>query len=132
MGEIETLRAAGWSVAIHNDYRLKGGTYTFWLLTHPSGRWIKGEGGSDEQALGQCIRQAAAADMTGTVEAHDAAVAALAERDAIIKEAVKALRIWTGHDSGPNMRHHYGERWWEPINAIRNNLESLLSEKSNG
>jgi hypothetical protein len=24
---------------------------TFWLFTHPSGRWLKGEGESDESAV---------------------------------------------------------------------------------
>ena len=48
------LREAGWSVAVHNDYRLGGKAMTFWLWTHPSGRWIKGEGETDAEALAQC------------------------------------------------------------------------------
>jgi|GEM_PF-1875057 len=50
----DALRAAGWSVAVHNDYRLNGEAHTFWLWTHPDGRWIKGEGRTDEDALSQC------------------------------------------------------------------------------
>lgn len=34
----DDLRAKGWSVAVHNDYRLGGKRMTFWLFTHPSGR----------------------------------------------------------------------------------------------
>jgi multidrug efflux pump subunit AcrA (membrane-fusion protein) len=49
--ELETLRSQGWRVAVHNDYKLNGDDYTFWLLTHPNGRWIKGEGRSDEDAI---------------------------------------------------------------------------------
>lgn len=45
------LRAAGWSVAVHNDYRQSGQPMTFWLLTHPSGVWAKGEGENDAVAL---------------------------------------------------------------------------------
>ncbi len=45
------LRARQWMVAVHNDYRLAGEFRTFWLFTHPSGRWIKGEGKSDIEAL---------------------------------------------------------------------------------
>lgn len=45
------LRRAGWSVAVHNDYRLNGEAHTFWLMTHPNGRWIKGEGRTDAEAL---------------------------------------------------------------------------------
>ncbi len=49
----DDLRAAGWSVGIHNDYRLKGVPHTFWLLTHPTGRFLKGEGRTDAEALDQ-------------------------------------------------------------------------------
>lgn len=51
------LRAAGWSVAVHNDYRLNGEAHTFWLLTHPSGRYAKGEGRTDAEALDQIRKQ---------------------------------------------------------------------------
>lgn len=44
-------RAAGWAVAVHNDYSLQGQPRTFWLFTHPNGRWVKGEGLSDAIAL---------------------------------------------------------------------------------
>lgn len=50
----DDLRAAGWSVAVHNDYRLNGEPHTFWLFTHPDGRWIKGEGRTDAEALAAC------------------------------------------------------------------------------
>lgn len=49
------LRAEGWSVAVHNDYRLNGEAFTFWLWTHPSGRYVKGEGRTDADALAQCV-----------------------------------------------------------------------------
>ena len=47
------LRALGWTVAVHNDYRHQGKPHTFWLLTHPSGRWLKGEAPTDTEALDQ-------------------------------------------------------------------------------
>jgi hypothetical protein len=53
---LNILRGYGWSVAVHNDYRLHGKFHTFWLLTHSSGRWVKGEGESDEIALTQALR----------------------------------------------------------------------------
>ncbi|MDE2106740.1 MAG: hypothetical protein KGL39_56520 [Patescibacteria group bacterium] len=37
---LNELRAAGWSVAVHNDYRFNGKSYTFWLLTHPNYRAV--------------------------------------------------------------------------------------------
>ena len=43
------LRDMGWSIAIHNDYKLNGLPYTLWLFTHPSGHWVKGEGATDEE-----------------------------------------------------------------------------------
>lgn len=51
------LRQSGWMVAVHNDYRIGGKPYTFWLLTHPCGRWVKGEGSTDNEALAECERQ---------------------------------------------------------------------------
>jgi hypothetical protein len=52
------LRSEGWRVAVHNDYRQHGQDCTFWLLTHPTGRWVKGEGVSDGLALDQAMNEA--------------------------------------------------------------------------
>lgn len=49
----DDLRAEGWAVAVHNDYRLNGEAHTFWLFTK-DGRAIKGEGRTDAEALTQC------------------------------------------------------------------------------
>ena len=51
------LRSAGWSVAAHNDYRLNGKSYTFWLFTHDNGRYFKGEGETDVEAVMAIVRQ---------------------------------------------------------------------------
>lgn len=68
-GYLAALRHGGWRVAVHNDYRMHGQDWTFWLLTHPSGVWAKGEGVSDGLAL---------------ANAHDAARAAIsAQADGI-------------------------------------------------
>ena len=48
---LEALRKAGWTVAVHNDYRLNDELHTFWLFTHPVGLWVKGEGRTDTEAL---------------------------------------------------------------------------------
>jgi hypothetical protein len=53
---LEHLRALGWMVAVHNDYQLNGVFHTFWLFTHPDGRYVKGEGTSDCEALSDAIR----------------------------------------------------------------------------
>lgn len=55
---LEELRASGWTVAVHNDYRLGGKPMTFWLFTHHSGVWAKGEGSTDEEALAAARQQA--------------------------------------------------------------------------
>lgn len=55
---LTTLRAAGWRVGVHNDYRINGEDMTFWLLTHPAGLYVKGEGKTDIEALNQCAAQA--------------------------------------------------------------------------
>lgn len=48
----DDIRALGWMVAVHNDYRLDGMFHTFWLFTK-NGRAVKGEGTSDAEALNQ-------------------------------------------------------------------------------
>ncbi len=50
------LRAAGWMVAIHNDYRQGGKFMTFWLFTNGTGRWLKGEAATDAEALAEVCR----------------------------------------------------------------------------
>jgi len=55
---LSDLRRNGWRVAVHNDYTLNGSDRTFWLLTHPNGVYIKGEGPTDMDALMECDRQA--------------------------------------------------------------------------
>ncbi len=47
------LRMNGWMVAIHNDYRQNGEQHTFWLFTNKDGKYIKGEGFTDAEALEQ-------------------------------------------------------------------------------
>jgi len=54
---LSRFRANGWMVAVHNDYMLNGMPMTFWLLTHPSGRFVKGEGETDEIAILECQAQ---------------------------------------------------------------------------
>lgn len=52
-----SIRLRGWSVAIHNDYRKGGESFTFWLFTHSSGRWLKGEAKCDHDAVTQVWEQ---------------------------------------------------------------------------
>jgi hypothetical protein len=46
----DDIRAEGWAVAVHNDYRLAGVPHTFWLFTKGD-HAVKGEGKSDSEAL---------------------------------------------------------------------------------
>ena len=48
----DDIRNDGWAVAVHNDYRLKGESHTFWLFTKGE-RAVKGEGRTDSEALNQ-------------------------------------------------------------------------------
>jgi hypothetical protein len=48
--KLHDLRSKGWMVAVHNDYRLDGNLFTFWLMVKGETA-IKGEGRSDEEAL---------------------------------------------------------------------------------
>jgi hypothetical protein len=51
-GSPDDIREAGWTVAVHNDYRLNGRAHTFWLFTKGD-RCVKGEGFTDAEALDQ-------------------------------------------------------------------------------
>lgn len=48
---LSNLRTMGWMVAVHNDYRLDGERYTFWLLTRDNEELMQGEGLTDLEAL---------------------------------------------------------------------------------
>lgn len=99
LDHLTELRAAGWSVAVHNDYRQDGASMTFWLLTYPDGRWVKGEGATDASALEQAYLAASRSEPRAAV-AH-----ANAERDAVVALArgvFEALAtpgtLWTAPD----------------------------------
>ncbi len=49
---LHRLRQCGWRIAVHNDYMLHGQLHTFWGLTR-NGRFVKGEGLSDREALAE-------------------------------------------------------------------------------
>lgn len=49
------FRTNKWTIAVHNDYRQAGVSYTFYLFTHPDGFWVKGEGKTDEEALAEAF-----------------------------------------------------------------------------
>ncbi len=55
-GSPNDIRAKGWTVAVHNDYRVARGAHTFWLFTK-DGRALKGEGPTDIDALDR-VREA--------------------------------------------------------------------------
>lgn len=52
----DDLRNQGWTVAVHNDYRLHGEAHTFWMFTKGD-RALKGEGRTDQEALAQIVAQ---------------------------------------------------------------------------
>lgn len=65
----DDIRALGWTVAIHNDYRQSGERHTFWLFTKGD-RAIKGEGVTDADALNK-VRAVLAAALDMTAERCD-------------------------------------------------------------
>jgi len=54
---VDRIRERGWSVAVHNDYRIGNRRHTFWLFTRDSNyprevmSSVKGEGETDAEAL---------------------------------------------------------------------------------
>lgn len=65
----DDIRALGWSVAVHNDYRLNGEPHTFWLFTK-DGRAVKGEGRTDAEALAQVSAALSPAPQSGWRPTH--------------------------------------------------------------
>jgi hypothetical protein len=55
ISRLAALRAQGWTVASHNDYRIGGEPRTFWLLTRGRGHMeaVKGEGRDDAEAFAE-------------------------------------------------------------------------------
>lgn len=47
----------------------------------------------------------------------------------VIRRAAEALRVFNGHDSGANLRHRYGEKWWEAITKLERDLQTLRGQK---
>jgi len=52
----DDIRAKGWMVGVHNDYRQGGELFTFWLFTKED-RAVKGEGKTDAEALNEIRRK---------------------------------------------------------------------------
>jgi len=55
-GDPADIRALGWMVALHNDYRHDGKHHTSWLFTKAT-VCVKGVGATDAQALNEVRRQ---------------------------------------------------------------------------
>lgn len=49
-----------------------------------------------------------------------------------VSEAAEVLRLMTGHDSQPNIDRRYGQRWWEPIKKIEQDLRAMLPKDGTG
>lgn len=116
---LERLRAAGWTVGVHNDYRSGGEPMTFWLLTHPSGVWIKGEGATDEDALAYVEEQAGrrVAIERSRAEVNEllaAARATIAKHESMREAALTHLATYLGHMAMSSMTGA-----GESLNAMR-------------
>lgn len=84
-GGPDDIRAQGWTVAVHNDYRLDGKAHTFWLFTK-NGRAVKGEGITDKEALDRVRAQLVLTEQS-TVQA--------------VPDERKAFEEWLKRREGP-------------------------------
>jgi len=50
--------------------------------------------------------------------------------ESLLSRASNALRILTGHDSDVNLKYVYGDKWWEPINVLRRDLELEIAREA--
>lgn len=55
---LDGLRAKGWDVTVHRDFKIDGKKMTSWLFTHSSGVFVQGEAPTDAEALAICVEQA--------------------------------------------------------------------------
>jgi hypothetical protein len=85
---LDRLRLAGWSVGVHNDYRLDGVAHTFWLLTHAVGKWVKGEGRTDADALRAAADGAGALGLPAAYPSLEQATRESADQDAEVRHWV--------------------------------------------
>lgn len=63
----DDIRARGWVVAVHNDYKVNGEPYTFWLFTKGN-LCAKGEGKTDLAALNEVRKVIDVSAVTRAVE----------------------------------------------------------------
>lgn len=43
--------------------------------------------------------------------------------------AADALKVFNGHDSGANLKHRYGDAWWDQITIIENGLREIVGRR---
>ncbi|MDK0999552.1 MULTISPECIES: hypothetical protein [Burkholderia] len=66
--------------------------------------------------------------MAQTTPHDQTGVAAMpAQHRESIQKAAEVLSIFTGQDSYSNLRHKYGNDWWEPVNKIEADLRAILT-----
>ena len=48
---LHTVRLMKWRVSVHYEFETHGLLQSFWLFTHPCGKWIKAEGPAASEVL---------------------------------------------------------------------------------
>lgn len=107
------MREAGWSVAVHNDYRLGGESFTFWLFTKGN-HFVKGEGQTDDDALAICAEAAAALDAAAAVDGDAQWNEAIEAAAGAIKDKIMPYR-----SHGMEITRTRSEAFSEAVSAIR-------------
>lgn len=93
----DDIRSLGWTVAVHNDYRLSGISHTFWLFTK-DGEALKGEGRTDAEALDQIREQIGLPTAADPAHSDDLAV----DRFAVAMKAKLAAKRGEGRGGWDN------------------------------
>jgi hypothetical protein len=103
------LRAAGWMVAVHNDYTLRGRRWTFWLFTHPLGVWVKGEGRNDANALvnAENMAEARLANLLLSVQPSQTQQAGVTEVRVLKATKAAAFAGRSPHDCSRDAEHFW-------------------------
>ena len=98
---LDRLRQEGWSVASHFDVIAPNGKSTsVWLLIHPCGVYLRGEGATDSEAIAKVDADAVADPLIGTL-------VAMRKRIDDLEKAAERILPYLRYTIGSESRGHH-------------------------
>jgi hypothetical protein len=116
------IRGKGWTVAVHNDYRIDGVEMTFWLFTKID-HAVKGEGDSDLEALGIVIE--GIQEIEAKQEEQVRQVTRMRELENALRPFAKAAEELDRSDEGWDDRARVRNSWFFNDADVKRAAEAL-------